>query len=77
MSEERKVQLVEEAKQVCQQRLKLLEQQQFDLAVKTTNVEEALDKGEGVLTQQLRSPAKGEWCDCMCVLFRLCFWFFV
>ena len=66
MLEERKVQLVEEAKQVCQQRLKLLEQQQFDLAVKTISVEEALRKGEGVLGQQTRPVAIGEWCDCMC-----------
>ena len=59
--EERKLQLVEEAKQVCQQRAKLLEQQQYDLAVKTINVEEALRKGEGVLGQQARSPATGEY----------------
>jgi hypothetical protein len=59
--EERKVQLVEEAKQICQQRAKLLEQQQYDLAVKTINVEEALRKGEGVLGQQVRSPANGEY----------------
>ena len=55
------MQLVEEAKQICQQRQKLLEQQQYDLAVKTTSVEEALWKGEGVLTQQARSLAKGEY----------------
>ena len=62
--EEHKLQLVEEAKQICQQRAKLFEQQQFDLAVKTINVEEALRKGEGVLTQQVCSPATGEWCNC-------------
>ena len=59
--EERKVQLIEEAKHICQQRAKLLQQQQYDLAVKTINVEEALRKGEGVLGQQVRSPATGEY----------------
>ena len=54
------MQLVDEARQICQQRLKLLEQQQLDLAVKTTNVEEALRKGEGVLGQQVRPHAIGE-----------------
>ena len=54
------MQLVEEAKQICQRRLKLLEQQQYDLAVKTTSVEEALHKGEGVRAQQERPPAVGE-----------------
>ena len=55
------MQLIEEAKHICQQRAKLLEQQQYDLAVKTINVEEALRKGEGVLGQQVRSPATGEY----------------
>ena len=59
--EERKLQLVKEAQEICQQRLKLLEQQQLDLAVKTTSVEEALRKGEGVVGQQARSPATGEY----------------
>ena len=58
--EERKVQLVDEARQICQQRLKSLEQQQLDLAVKATNVEEALRKGEGVLGRQVRPHAIGE-----------------
>ena len=58
--EERKLQLVEEAQQICQQRLKLLEQQQCDLAVNTTNVEEAVRKGEGVLAEQARPLAVGE-----------------
>ena len=55
------MQLVEEAKQICQQRLKLLEQRQLDLAVKTTSVEEALRKGDGALDQQERPLAIGEY----------------
>ena len=55
------MQLIEEAKQICQQRQKLLEQQQYGLAVKTINVEEALLKGEGVLGQHARSPATGKY----------------
>ena len=55
--------------------MKLLEQQQSDLAVKTTNVEEALRKGERVLTRQVRPHAIGELThthtalnDIMCLL---------
>ena len=59
--DDRKQQLVAEAHEICQQRIKLLEQQQMDLAVKTTLVEEALSKGERVCAaQKTRSPAAGE-----------------
>ena len=71
MLEERKLQLVKEAQQICQQRLKLLEQQQLDLAMKTTSVEEALRKGEGVLGQQACSPAIGE-CKSGFVIISIC-----
>ena len=61
MLEERKVHLVEEARQICQQRVKLLGQQQFDLAVKTASVEDALRKAEGAVAEQARSPVIGEY----------------
>ena len=59
--DERKAQLIAEAHEICQQRIKLLEQQQMELAVKSTLVEEALSKGERVCAGNvLRSPAAGE-----------------
>ena len=58
--DERKAQLIAEAHEICLQRVKLLEQQQMDLAVKSTLVEEALSKGERVCAANvLRSPAAG------------------
>ena len=59
--DERKAQLIAKAHEICQQRIKVLEQQQMDLAVKSTLVEEALNKGERVCAaQKTRSPAAGE-----------------
>ena len=66
--DERKAQLVAKAREICQQRIKLIEQQQMDLAVKSTLVEEALSKGERVCAANaLRSPAAGENIVCVCV----------
>ena len=60
--DERKAQLIAEAHEICQQRIKLIEQQHMDLAVKCNLVEEALSKGERVCAaaQVTRSPAAGE-----------------
>ena len=60
--DERKAQLVARAHEICRQRIKLLEQQQMDMAVKSTVVEEALSKGERVCAANvLRSPVEGEF----------------
>ena len=76
--DERKAQLIAEAHEICQQRIKLLEQQQMDMAVKSTLVEEALNKGERVCAAHvLRSPVAGHniilylfvnLCICACMI---------
>ena len=72
--DERKTQLIAEAHEICQQRIKLIEQQHFDLTVKSTLVEQALNKGERVCAANvLRSPAAGENIVCVCLYFvHLC-----
>ena len=65
--DERKAQLIAEAHEICQQRIKSIEQQQMDLAIKSTLVEEALSKGERVCAANVsRSPAAGESIICLC-----------
>ena len=56
-----------EAHVICQHRIKLIEQQQMDLAVKSTLVEEALSKGERVCAANVScSPVAG---GCLFLLF--------
>ena len=53
----RKTQLISDAREICQQRIKELEQQQSDLALKSIMVEEALKQGERVCAADLsRAP---------------------
>ena len=67
---DRKKELVAEAHTICNHRLKLLEQQQYDLAVKATHVEEAMNKAERVLAEEVTAQSRGDnqsFCVCVCV----------